>query len=638
MVKEIKILEQDICKNPKDIESMAKLGWKYLFEKEDLEKALYWYKRIVAIVPDYPYANYYIAECYSNLGNVSMARKYFEKAMELKEYSTSAFNNYAHLLSKTGENEKAIYYFEKAIESSENKVNIYGNLLLTLNYDFFLSDSELFFKHLDFGKIIGERKIKFKLKQKSLELNKKLKIGYVSSDFRQHSVMYFIAAPMVAHSKSDFKIYCYSDVIMKDGITKSLKSFADEWRDISEMKDEDVEQLILKDDIDILVDLNGHAGRNRLSVFAKRIAPIQITWIGYPNTTGLKNMDFRITDNYADPQGITDKYYSEKLVRMSKSFLCYSAAECPEIKEEMPCIRNNKITFGCFNNMAKITEDTIKLWCDILKQVDKSVLVVKNTAFLDEEIINSTKERFYKYGIKEEQLEFIERDISVKDHMNRYNDVDIALDTYPYNGTTTTCEAMYMGVPVITLAGERHASRVGVSLLTNVGLDELIAYSEEEYIQKAVDLAGNIEKLKKIKLNLRTNMKSSPLMEGDKFTKELEKVYKNLWIDYCNSEKKKEIKADIVKIIEQGNLQQAKILLNEYEKIAKEDIEIYSIKSVIAIIEGNIALAEKVLQEGINLDKEYYDLLYNMAYVQELKGNEVLAEYYKDKANTTKNR
>ena len=515
-----------------DFNSIEKLAHKYLFEKRDLEKALILYKKVLELNPQYPHANYYIGECYLNLGNLNKAKYHFEKAMELKEYNVSAFNNYAHLLSKTGENEKAIYYFEQAIERADRKVEMFSNLLLTLNYESFLSDEDMFLKHLEFGKLIGEKEKEFKGNKKNLDINKKLKIGYVSSDFRQHSVMYFISAPIVAHNKENFEVYCYSDVLTEDGVTKGIKPFADKWRDICEMNDEEVEKHIRKDDIDILIDLNGHAGRNRLKVFANKPAPIQITWIGYPNTTGLKNIDYRITDAYVDPEGFIDKYYSEKLIRMPETFLCYAAGECPEVTKEIPYFKNNKITFGCFNNMAKITENIIKLWCDILKKVDNSVLVLKNTAFLDEDIINSVKERFFKYEIKEEQLNFIKRDISSKEHINRYNYIDIALDTYPYNGTTTTCEAMYMGVPVISLAGKTHASRVGVSLLTNVNLEDLVAYNDEDYVQKAVDLANDIKRLEKIKFNLRYNMENSPLMQGDNFTRELEKVYRSLWIEH----------------------------------------------------------------------------------------------------------
>lgn len=516
-----------------DFKSIEKLAHKYLFEKRDLAKALILYKKVLELEPKYPHANYYIAECYLNLENLNKAKHHFEKAMELKEYNVSAFNNYAHLLSKTGENEKAIYYFQKAMERADKKAEMFSNLLLTLNYDSFLNDKEMFLKHLEFGKLIGEEEQKFISYKKSLDLSKKLKIGYISSDFRQHSVMHFISTTIVSHNKKDFEVYCYSDVLTEDGVTKGIRCFSDKWRDICEMDDGEVEKLIRKDDIDVLIDLNGHSGRNRLNVFARKPAPVQITWIGYPNTTGLRNMDYRITDAYVDPEGFIDQYYSEKLIRMPETFLCYAARECPEVTKVIPYFKNNKITFGCFNNMAKITEGIIKLWCDILKKVDNSILVLKNTAFLDEDIINTVKERFFRYEIKEEQLNFIKRDIDTKEHISRYNYIDIALDTYPYNGTTTTCEAMYMGVPVISLAGKNHASRVGVSLLTNVGLEELIAYNVDEYVQKAVDLACDIERLEKIKLNLRDNMKRSSLMQGDNFTKELERVYRNLWIEHC---------------------------------------------------------------------------------------------------------
>jgi predicted O-linked N-acetylglucosamine transferase (SPINDLY family) len=263
-----------------------------------------------------------------------------------------------------------------------------------------------------------------------------------------------------------------------------------------------------------------------------------VTWIGYPATTGLPAIDYKIVDAYSDPPGVTDQFYTEELIRMPKSFLCYlPPADSPEITEP-PALSMGHICFGSFNNFSKVSSEVSELWIRILHAVPNAALILKSKCFSDEQTRRYANDMFSKGNIDSSRLELVPWEISSHAHLTRYNRVDIALDTFPYNGTTTTCEAFWMGVPVITLAGNTHASRVGVSLLSNVGLPDLIAQTPEEYVAKAVDLAHDMEKLKSLRISLRGMMSRSALTDAKEFTHHLEEAYRTMWAKWCAGIKK----------------------------------------------------------------------------------------------------
>ena len=295
------------------------------------------------------------------------------------------------------------------------------------------------------------------------------------------------------------------------------------------MKDTEVAELIKKNGIDILVDLVGHTKNNSLLVFAQRPSPVQITWLGYPNTTGMSAINYRLTDAIADPPGEADRLHSEELIRLSGGFLCYQPDPlAPEINPS-PCLKNSYITFGSFNNISKISAAVIQLWAEILNSIVDSRLILKSRAFAD----LGCKERYIKMfeaaGIVAGCLELLEQLPSKQDHLALYRKIDIGLDPFPYNGTTTTCEALWMGVPVITLRGHRHSGRVGASIMYHTGLEELIAESQEEYRTIAISLANDIDRLKELHDNLRERIQRSPLTDRHQFTKILEGTYKEIW-------------------------------------------------------------------------------------------------------------
>ena len=291
------------------------------------------------------------------------------------------------------------------------------------------------------------------------------------------------------------------------------------------MQNQDVGELIQKDEIDILVDLCGHTAHNRLAVMAARPAPIIASYLGYPATSGIPGVGFRITDAVVDPPGKTDEWHTEKLVRLDRCAWCFEAPASSPLVGPLPATKNGFITFGCFNNLAKLNAPLYDLWVEILQQVPDSRLFLKAKTLVDPAICQEVIGYFTTRGIALDRLRVSGFEAVAQNHFERYNEVDMALDSYPYHGTTTTCEALWMGVPVITQAGEAHLSRVGASLLGAVGHPELVASSAKEYIRKAVELAGDMQRLDALRQSLRGEMQASPLLDKIGFGRAIEKAF-----------------------------------------------------------------------------------------------------------------
>jgi predicted O-linked N-acetylglucosamine transferase (SPINDLY family) len=360
---------------------------------------------------------------------------------------------------------------------------------------------------------------------------RRLRIGYVSSDLRAHSVCYFALQMLEHHDRSAVEVFCYADTVRPDEMTARAKSLADEWRSITRLPDDAAAAMIREDRIDVLVDLSGHTVGNRLTVFARRAAPVQVTYLGYPDTTGLPTMDYRLTDSFADPAGDADARATEKLVRIDRCAWCYSpASSAPEITARKP----GPITFGTFNALAKINSQVLAAWAAILRETPGSRLMIKAAAMSEA----SARERFTRamaaHGIDKSRLVLAGHRADSREHLAMYAAVDIALDPFPYNGTTTTCEALWMGVPVVTLAGRAHAGRVGVSLLGAVGLSDLVAQDLEQYRRLAAGLAGDPDRLQRLRVELRDRMRRSPLMDGAGFARALESAYRQMWQSWCS--------------------------------------------------------------------------------------------------------
>ncbi len=311
-----------------------------------------------------------------------------------------------------------------------------------------------------------------------------------------------------------------------------MSKHVEHWRDTTQLNNIRVAEQIRDDRIDILVDLAGHTRNNRLFVFARKPAPVQATWIGYPNTTGVKMIDYRITDAITDPFPDADARNTEQLVRLPGCFLCYAPPADSIEPAPPPSQAAGHITFGAFNRIAKVSDFTIDLWAKVLSRVPKSKLIFKGDG-LTMTTMPQCRRRLTRGGIDSSRIEFQYHSPSKREHLAHMARVDIALDTYPYNGTTMTCDWLWTGVPVVTLSGQTHASRVGRSLLTTVGLSELAVDTPEQYVDLAVQLAGDAVRLSELRRGLRSRMKNSPLTDGAAFTKNLEIAYRQMWQTWC---------------------------------------------------------------------------------------------------------
>jgi protein O-GlcNAc transferase len=432
------------------------------------------------------------------------------------------------ILQNQGRLEEALTHYNEAIELQVDYAQAYSNKNLCLNY--FSNRTPLFIyqQHLEFEKQFGGLKIRVPLMAKvNNSSGERLRIGYVSGDFRTHSVAYFFEPLLQHHNANVVETFCYYNHKIVDDVTNRLMALAEHWRPIVDMSHANVVDLIIADKIDILVDLSGHTANNRLLVFAQKPAPILVTWLGSSNTTGLSAIDYRFTDVIADPIGEADQFNSETLFRLPNGFHCYGGNETARVNAELPHQNRGHITFGSFNNMSKLTPEVIKVWSKILNAVPQSQLLLKTSQVTNN--LSHYAQLFKQEGISEDRIEYYGHLPSDHEHLELYGAIDIGLDPFPYNGVTTTCEALWMGVPVITLAGDRHAGRVGASILTNVGLTDFIALDIDGYIQLAVEMAANPTYLQEIRRGLRKRMLDSPLCDGSSFAKNIEKAYQEMW-------------------------------------------------------------------------------------------------------------
>jgi predicted O-linked N-acetylglucosamine transferase (SPINDLY family) len=338
---------------------------------------------------------------------------------------------------------------------------------------------------------------------------------------------------LAGHNHEDFEIFCYANVAHPDARTAQFQALADHWRNIDGISDEEAADMIRHDRIDILIDLAGHSGAHRLLLLARKPAPIQVNYVGYPATTGLKTIDYRITDAVADPPGMTEALHSEQLARLPRCNWCYEPL--PEIVNAIsdpPNPEPHPIVFACFTNPAKVNQQTINLWGQILQQVPGSRFILKAGTLGSDSVRQRFADMMTRAGIAPDRFELI-RSMHLTEHLKHFGQIDIFLDTFPYNGTTTTCETLWMGVPVVTLAGKSHVSRVSASLLTTVGLPELIANNPEQYVKIAVDLANDLPRLTHIRSTLRQRMKDSQLCDGPGMARAMEGLYRDMWRRWC---------------------------------------------------------------------------------------------------------
>ncbi len=376
---------------------------------------------------------------------------------------------------------------------------------------------------------------------------RRLRIGYVSPNFCDHCQALFITPLLVNHNHEQFEIFCYSDVLVPDAATDRLRGYADHWRNIVGVCDTDAAEMIRRDGIDVLVDLTLHMARNRLLVFARKPAPVQVTWLGYPGTTGLEAIDYRLTDPHLDPPGEGDRNYSEKSWRLSDTFWCYdplvspppeyqgkgneNAADARSKPNALPALENGFVTFGCLNNFCKVNDGVLELWATVLRAVAGSRLILLAPP-------GSARQRvlmiMHRCRVERARIRFADFQPRRR-YLELYHQIDIGLDTFPYNGHTTTLDALWMGVPVVTLVGKTVVGRAGLSQLRNLGLEELAANSAGDFVRITTEWTADLSRLSDLRQNLRHRMRGSSLMDAGKFAREIERAYREMSEGYVNS-------------------------------------------------------------------------------------------------------
>lgn len=485
-------------------------------------------RRAIRISPGNPFFHGSLGNALQDLRDLDGAIEAFQRAIQIRPNLAEAHNNLGNLLRETGRLDDAIASFREAIRLKPGHVHAHSNLLAALHYHPRLDARELLDEHRkwdrqharDLGKLIEPHR-------NDPNPHRRLNVGYVSADFCRHPVGRFMLPLLRSHDRQKVNVFCYSGVTAPDEITLKIRQSADVWCDAFGLNDEQLAQRIRSDAIDILVDLSLHTAGNRLLVFARKPVPVQVTWLGYAGTTGLSAMDYRLTDPFIDPPG-EEQFYAEKTVRLPSSFWSYEPVDRSLEANSLPAKTSGRITFGSLNNFAKVTSEALDLWAKILALVPHSKLVILSPPGKHR---GDVLGRFERAEVESARIEFVDRQ-PIAEYLGQFHRIDIALDPFPCGGGTTTCDAMWMGVPTITLRGRTAVGRHGVSILSNVGLQDWIAGSSQEYLDIAAKMSQDLNVLSLLRAGLRKRMEVSVLMDSARFATDLELAYREMWIQY----------------------------------------------------------------------------------------------------------
>ncbi|MBF0304880.1 MAG: tetratricopeptide repeat protein [Alphaproteobacteria bacterium] len=460
-----------------------------------------------------------------HLSAPSEAIRSFRRAVALRPDRPDPFVNMAQAHLGCGEAAHALAMNRLARIQAPNDPVSAANGLMYLNYDPAADPETVAALHREWAREHADPLTPQGHFATHWDGERRIRVGYVSADFWWHSVSYFFEPLLDAHDRARVEIFCYSDSRQQDVVSERLQAKSDHWRRTIGRGDAEVFDMIRADGIDVLVDLGGHTADNRLRVFARRPAPVQVTWLGYPHSTGVGAIGYRISDAITDPAPEADGWNAERVVRLPGGFHCYRPHVSVEPAADPPSRAAGHVTFGSFNNMAKLNEPLLSAWADLLGRVEGSRLLLKGRGFVDPGVAGRHREFFQKRGIDPSRLSLVTYLGSQTDHLRAYDGIDIALDSFPYNGTTTTCEALWMGVPVIGLLGRGHAGRVGASLLSQLGLLDLIAADPADYVDTAVRLARDPARLARLRSDLRPRMLASTLCDAPFLARKLEAAY-----------------------------------------------------------------------------------------------------------------
>lgn len=478
-----------------------------------------------------------LAAAHQAAGHLAQSEEFCRRILERQPDNITALVTLGSCLSSEGDSTAAVALYERVMQIDPSQAGMGSNILFEYNNVSVLDRKEMFALHCAWARqhevpLLTEAAFP----GRSRDPQRKLRIGYVSGDFVRHPVGFLLRDILHHHDADRFDVYCFSMVIRPEEVLPELRDAADHWEDVFYLTDEELVELVKKAEIDILLDLSGHTAFHRLLAFARRPAPVQVEWIGYFHSTGMSTMDYFITDPHTSPSD-GGQLFTETPVYMPHTRFCYGPPDyAPEVAT-LPFTNTGRITFGSFNRLPKVTDQVVAAWSAILQAVPDSRLVIKSGALSEDQVLERLTARFAQHGITPDRLDLRESS-SHNDMLGEYGDIDIALDTFPFNGGMTTLEALWMGVPVVTVAGNMVVSRQTLSALANVGLAaELVFADVSAYVAGAVALAANPQRLAELRSLLRPRIAASPLRDSRQFTRNLEALFRRMWESWCKGEK-----------------------------------------------------------------------------------------------------
>ena len=493
-----------------------------------VDEAIVFYGQALKLKPDYVAAHNGLGNALKTQGKLDDAVASYRRAIELNPAYAIAHNGLGNTLKLQEKRTEAVASYRQALTLDPNYHEAHSNLLLTLHYRPDISLSELAVAHAEYERQHTEPlRTWWRPHENHRDPDRRLRLGFVSPDWGRHPVGFFLVRGLENLDRNQWEAVGYNDRVNADEMTARLQAATTDWRDVRGLSDEELAQRIRDDRIDILFDLTGHTAKNRLLMFARKPAPIQVTWAGYVGTTGLKAMDYLLADRHQVPPG-AEVHYCEKILRMPDGYVTYDPPQYAPPVSPLPALQQGCVTFGSFNNPTKLNRRVFEVWAQILRRVPRSRLVLKYSGMDDASMAKVRTDEFVSLGIDRQRIECL----GSSPHpalLAEYQRIDLALDPFPYNGGLTTCEALWMGVPVVTCPGETFASRHSLGHLSNVGLTETIASTLDEYVERAVSLANDLPRLAALRAGLRERMAASPLCDGRRFAANLTILLRDAW-------------------------------------------------------------------------------------------------------------
>ena len=502
-----------------------------LLGKGEREAAMEAYRAALRGNPSHPQASVNLGNLFQDCDQIDEALAAYENALAAQPDFTSAHNNLGNAFKSCARLDEALATYRRAVALAPANARYHSNLVYLLLFHPAFGPGEIREELTRWNeRHAAPLRSSIRPLANAADWSRRLKIGYVSTDFRDHVIGRNLLPLFRHHDRAQFEIICYASLPSPDAMTREFQKCSDLWRDVFRTSDEALAEQIREDGIDILVDLGLQMAENRLLVFARQPAPVQVTFAGYPGSTGVEAVRYRFTDPFLDPPGCNDTFHSEESIRLPATFWCFDPLEEIVAVNALPALREGHVTFGCFNNFCKINEPLLALWARILVEVPGSRLrVLAPRGRCREAFLGALK------GIEPSRVEFMTK-APRSEYLAWYHGVDMVLDTFPYNGHTTSLDALWMGVPVVSLAGEHPVSRAGWSQMSNLGRPELVTTSPDEYVHRAVQLARDIPRLAELRRTLRSQMEASPLMDAPRFARDIESAYRGMWQQWCENQ------------------------------------------------------------------------------------------------------